>query len=247
MDTQTMGTLLSDFDWSTAPSILLGTSVELLNEQVTLLNSANEQLVNSFDSIHNLIRILQEVFTIVGVLLTLLSVIGGASLYRVAKLYIKQEVEREIAKRIERLDVLEELLEQRAILSETTLYFYQPHAKGRSSSEFKMIRKQIKHSSFHSKLNEKLLKSADVIVLDTKNSKLDDQKEGKDIAKKLVAKLPEAAIIVLYTPTNFSPIFKTLSELPNNEKRIEFTSANMKITLMERVVGSAIASAALKK
>lgn len=110
-----------------------------------------------------------------------------------------------------------------------------------------MIKNQIPHSFFKSLRDRSQFQNSNVVVLDLVNSNLDSTDEGKAIATDLATTLPKWSTLILYTPTNRSPVFEALNQLSDQERTVDYAIANMKLTLMDRVIGAADASDALNR
>lgn len=232
-------------------SILTDSRIELLQNQIDFLETANSSISSSFtaisksfDSFTGAINIF---FAIALGIITVIGVIAAFLGIKSIGVLVEREVKRRVSQGVEdRIGSLEKLMRQQDILSRITVSYLVPDTTLAQTNEFLMLKQRIGNTLFKTEIDNQL-KRSNVVVLDLVTSDLDKDEKGKEIAESIAKQLPRWSALILYTPTNHSPVFGHLDSLKKQgDQIVDYAAANMKITLMDRVIGASYASDALK-
>lgn len=229
--------------------------IELIREQINFLKDANTNLAESFNSLTSSFNSFTTAINIFfGITLAVITVISTISAFlgiRAIDESVKREVNRAISRKIDsKISYLEKVAGRESILDEVLVTYLSPGSVAEPPI-FKMLQHRVKSIKFKVNSNNRELLQSNVVVLDLDDSNLAIDEAStvaaKDLVKELTNNLKKWAVLVVYTANNQSPVVNYLRDMSKkDELRIEYVSANMKVTLMANVIEAAHVSHALK-
>jgi hypothetical protein len=229
--------------------------IELIRQQIAFLKDANTNLSSSFNSLTSSFTSFTTAINIFfGIAIGVITVIGTVATFlgiRAIDTAVKREVNRAIALKIDsEISYLKEIAGRESVLDEVSVAYLSPGSSAETPA-FKVLQHRIESIRFKANPNDRELLRSNVVILDLDDSNLTADEastnQAKQLAQDLTNRLKKWAVLIIYTADNRSPIVNHLRKLDNEGKvPIEYTSANMKVTLMANVVEAAYVSHALQ-